>query len=204
MNRYGFINLYQENNKKRFKIINLHSSIHASSKIKSINIKNQKLIINDNKLERNKSFYEIYNLKSIKNAFYIALKYMDKLIICKYDYISHKCEQILTIEIGPNLNEIKYFYDPLSKKEYLFINFKQNLNIYLIKNEKEYKLVNEFKRKGYVGGFAPEEDFLPIYNFEIFYNQFNKTNYLIIYYIYRGSCIYVTNQFEILILWIIN
>ena len=101
------------------------------------------------------STFEIYYLKNIKKSFYIAFPQNNEeglLKIVKYNYISHKNEEIYSLKNQFNIRKIKYFYEPLTQKEYLFIGSEEGLFIFLIKNEKEYELIDSVKKEGMVGG----------------------------------------------------
>ena len=70
--------------------------------------------------------FEIYELKGINDGFYLAFSSQgeDNIKIYKYFYKKEKFEKITTIKfIKADLNYIiiKYFYNPLNKKEYLFV-----------------------------------------------------------------------------------
>jgi hypothetical protein len=136
--------------------------------------------------------YEIYKLNSIKNEFYTAFQSLDGeglLKINKYNFLNQKSEVILTMENERNsIIKIKYFYDQGYGHEYLFICFRQNLKIILIKNEKEYEIINKIEKIGNAGGISVRKISLPINNFEIFHNKFNKKNYLYVSFFYQFGC----------------
>lgn len=147
------------------------------------------------------SCYEIFKLKSINNAFYIAFPLIDNeglLKINKYNYTAEQCEEVFSLQINVKIKKIKYFFEPLSKTEYLFINLNNSLQIYLIKNEKEYELVNEYKKEGSTGGYSIIKRLLPIYNFEIFYNKYIEKNFLIISFLYQRGCTSKRNDIHII------
>ena len=138
-----------------------------SFKSKNPNFKNQRTLFNNYSFFSHSSYssinidyespYEIYKLNSIKNEFYTAFKSLDGeglLKINKYNFLNQKSEEILTMETEANsLKKIKYFYDPVYDNEYLFICLKQTLKIILIKNEKEYEIINKIEKIGNTGGF---------------------------------------------------
>ena len=173
-----------------------------SFKSKNPNFKNQRTLINNYSFFSHSSYssinidyespYEIYKLNSNKNEFYTAFKSLDGeglLKINKYNFLNQKSEEILTMETEANsLKKIKYFYDPVYDNEYLFICLKQTLKIILIKNEKEYEIINKIEKIGNTGGFSLRKTSLPINNFEIFHNKFNKKNYLIVSFFYQLGC----------------
>ena len=149
--------------------------------------------------------YEIFNLKNNKNNNSFFITYCsegNRTIICKYNY---EMKQIEEVEVEDKVftdkkseKKIKYFDDPLSKNEYLFFIKDNALLIYLIKSEKEYEFVDEYKKEGGLGGYCISRAFLPIYNFEIFYNKYDQKNYLIISYFYQRGC--MSNRYDIDIL----
>ena len=143
------------------------------------------------------STFEIYYLKNIKKSFYIAFPQNNEeglLKIVKYNYISHKNEEIYSLKNQFNIRKIKYFYEPLTQKEYLFIGSEEGLFIFLIKNEKEYELIDSVIKEGKTGGFCSRRAIIPIYNFEIIYDKFEKKSYLIVLYSYRCGCITKKNE----------
>ena len=78
-------------------------------------------------------------------------------------------------EFGLLFIEIKYFYDPINNKEYLYILNNGILYIYLIYNESKYeliKIINDISNNNY--------DSYYIKYFEIIHNKFDNNNYLII------------------------
>ena len=174
--------------------------------------KNEKIIIKDYlyyKTEKNynsiyKSCYDIYNMKSNQNFIYIAyINYNRELAIFRYDIFNMEYKIMHTFKIekikksyGRNqISQIKYFYNPLTDKEYLFTFYGTKLLIYLIKDEKNYMLIKKHKQKDILGCAHPEETKLPIYYFKIFHNTYLKKNLLIISYIYQAGRSN-TNRFE--------
>ena len=172
--------------------------------------KSEKILINDYrcyKISKNYnsiyvSCYDIYNMKSNQNCIYIAyINYNRELAIFRYDIFNMKSEIIHTFKIEKikysdnKSNQIKYFYNPLTDKEYLFTFFNTKLLIYLIKDEKNYILIKKHKQKDILGCAHPEEKKLPIYYFKIFHNTYLKKNILIISYIYQAGRSNI-NRFE--------
>ena len=145
------------------------------------------------------SCYEIFNLKNNKNnnSFFIAYcSKGDEIIICKYDYTTKQKEEVFRDK--KTAKKMKYFYDPLSQKEYLFLSTDNALLRYLIKSEKEYECVDVYKKEGDMGGFAVSRACLPINNFEIFNNKYENKNYVIISYLYQKGCMSQRNDIDIL------
>lgn len=166
----------------------------------NINFPKNKIIIDDYNFWKDKSYiyysnifpitaYEAFNLKSNKNNFYIAYPSKeDQLKIIKYNYSNLKEEEIFKLENIKHIQSIKYFYQPNSKKEYLFILMEDKITIYLILNEKDYKLINKLEKEGISGGYSLKKEFLPIRYFEIFYNEYNQKNILIVCFAYSCGC----------------
>ena len=167
---------------------------------KNPNFKSNKTLIDKCRINYNKyyyldnqdeyeSSYEVFCLKSINNYFYIIYPSIDeKLYICKCDTITMEKNIIYSMNIKSKIIKIKYFYDPISSNEYLFISKETVIEIYLIKSEKEYILITTYNKKGKIGGYSLKIDFLPINDFEIFHNKYNKKNYLITYFFYSKGC----------------
>ena len=144
------------------------------------------------------SKYYIYKLKDINDAFYISfLIYGKGIVICKYYYEKEMFEIINTIKINISILEeimIRNIYNDLDKKEYLFVEKgDDNLFIYLIKNEKNYELINKDDCKDIdldldLDLFGRRDSFTIIRNikdinlFEVIYNQFDKNIYIITVY----------------------
>ena len=164
------------------------------------NFQKNKILINDYIFKEDKYYYfysnalaettyEVYNLKSNKKEFYLAYPSKeDKIEIIKYNYSNLKEEKLFKLENIKEVHRIKYFYQPNSKKEYLFILTKKSIKVYLISNEKEYKLINELKKEGKTGGYSLRMDFLPISYLGILYNEYNQTNILIVSFVYSRGC----------------
>ena len=181
---------------------NLETENIFSFKNKNPNFKNQRTLTDNYSFFSHSSYssisidyespYDIYKLNSNKNEFYIVFQSLDGeglLKINKYNFLSQKSEEILTIENENNsIKKIKYFYDPVCEHEYLFICLKQTVKIILIKNEKEYEIIDKVKKIGKTGGFSARKASLPINSFEIFHNKFNKKNYLIVSFFYQSGC----------------
>ena len=180
----------------------LEAEKFLSFKNKNPNFKNQRTLTNNYSFFSHSSYssinidyeslYDIYKLNSNKNEFYIAFQSLDGeglLKIIKYNLFNQKSEEILTLENESNsIKKLKYFYDPVYAHEYLFICSKQILKIILIKNEKEYEIIDKIEKIGKTGGFSVRKASLPINNFEIFHNKFNKKNYLIVSFFYQSGC----------------
>lgn len=135
------------------------------------------------------SSYDIYKLNSIKDSFFIAfasVKEKGLLKVCKYNYIVQESEEIYEMQNEKEIQLINHFYDPLSKKDYLFIYRINSLQIYLIKTEKEYKLIND---KIYKKNRS--------FSLKVFYNIFTKKIYLITLFSYNIACFARNNVFEI-------
>ena len=77
--------------------------------------------------------------------------------------------------------KLKYFYNPLNKKEYIFL-FKcqeEIIDIYLIEDEDKYIKFNKEYQELYRGIFNVN---IVSDSFEVFYNEFDENNYVIISY----------------------
>ena len=88
----------------------------------------------------------VYKLKNVSNAFYFAcLIYRKNIQIFKYGYETKSFKNIGKIDvISSSFKSMKYFYNPLNKKEYFFIiNDNDEIEIYLIKNENNFKLIQK-------------------------------------------------------------
>ena len=159
--------------------------------------KDLKKFIFDDKLDYIAKFW-IYKLKDINDAFYISfLIDYQGIVIYKYYYEKKILEKINTIKINVcySMEEImiRNVYNDFDKKEYLFVEKgPDNLFIYLIKNEKNYELINkdecndnkvEFDLNGdnrrYSSFFANIKN---INLFEVIYNQIEKNIYIITIY----------------------
>ena len=124
--------------------------------------------------------FEIYQLKNINNAFYIASISEDKgIIIYKYLYSIEEFKEIIRIKtIIPYCSQIKlkYYCDPRNGEEYLFIvkDYK-DLEIYLIKSEKNYILISKKKTQTEMHS----AQFL-IEKIDIIYNTYEDRIYVIV------------------------
>ncbi len=206
-----------KNNRKKKKNTNINlqkikiDESKEINKVKSLNLsqnkdllnfpppifKNFKKFISDDEYDLIGEFW-IYKLKDINDAFYISFLMDYKgIVIYKYHYEKKILEKINTIKINVCcLKEeimIRYIYNDLDKKEYLFVEKgPDNLFIYLIKDEKNYELINKDECNDYKveldlnwdGGrdstfFA---DIEKINLFEVIYNQFDKNIYIITIY----------------------
>jgi len=88
----------------------------------------------------------VYQLKNISNAFYFAcLIYRKNIQIYKYSYETKSFKNIGKIDvISSYFKSMKYFYNLLDKKEYFFIiNDIDEIEIYLIKNENNFELIEK-------------------------------------------------------------
>lgn len=117
------------------------------------------------------STYDIYKLKMINDSFYFAFSKEKTIKILKYDFINKITTEKAIINHIPK--KIKYFYDQIQNKEYLFILTKyKGLKTFLIKNEIQYE------EEIYKINIKRND----LHDFEIFYDKYNKTNCLIISY----------------------
>lgn len=185
------------------KINQEHENIEEKSMKKNIdlnllpnpNFQNNKIILKSHQYSKDifgnlLSCYEIYNLCNIKNAFYIAYIITDSILeISKYDF--NIITKIMTINIeSKKIKKIKYFYDEFFKKEYLIIQSSLEIVIFSIISEDVYKRICIYSEEGYLsrGDFWHYKGKLPINDFIIFNNIYNKKNYLVILYFYLTSC----------------
>ena len=144
----------------------------------------------------------VYQLKNISNAFYFACLIRKKNIqIYKYSYETKSIKKIGQLDvISSHCNSMKYFYNPLNKQEYFFIiNDNDEITIYLIKNEDNFKLIQKLNyinnddinnnnilniadddtdSMGEGGGTFTDFNFL-----DVVYNQNDKNVYIIISYL---------------------
>jgi len=134
--------------------------------------------------------YEIYKLNSIQNSIYIAFTIIsrDQIKIIKINLSNKSIIELMILKFDNFPKKIKYFYDKMQNKEYLFIGCNKKIVIYYIKTEKKFKKIIEYEQKGKAGGRIISIIILPIYDFEIFFNKFDNNNYLIVTFIYSGSC----------------
>ena len=139
---------------------------------------------------RNLYCYEIYKLNSINDTIYIAFTNTSKveIKIIKINLLNKEITELFLLKFVTFIKKIKYFYDKLQNKEYLFICCDKKIIIYLIKAEKKFKKVLEHEQKGRVGGRVISTQILTIYDFELFFNKFDNNIYLIVTYLYSGSC----------------
>ena len=134
--------------------------------------------------------FEIFQLKSKNNSIYIAfLAYLSEsnwIIFYKYIDKTKIFKEISRLKINtdffPTQIKLKYFYNPLNNKEYIFISRcnEEIIEIYLIKDENKYENYNiEYKgiyKRGYNNNISADL-------FEVFYNEYDKNIYVIISYI---------------------
>ena len=140
---------------------------------------------------RNLLSYEIYKLNSTNNTIYIAFTNTSKveIKIIKINLLNKEITELILLKFDNFVKKIKYFYDKLQNKEFLFICCHKKIIIYLINTEKKFKKVLEYEQKGRAGGRVISTQILPIYDFELFFNQFDNNIYIIVTYLYSGSCI---------------
>jgi len=148
------------------------------------NFKIKKTIVETHKTSINICFkllscFEIYKLKNTQNSFFIAIQIEEKKVeILKYDF--NNAKKISEINIQPN--RMKYFYDEIYDIEYLIIQTLKEINIFLIVNEKTFKKLFTYKEEGYIsrGAEGYYKGLLPISDFLLFYDKYNKINYLVV------------------------
>ena len=144
----------------------------------------------NNEVKKNiKQYYEIYKLNGINNSFYFT--YQDeskKLEILKYNFTDKSIKKISTINVKSQIMKMKYYFDELNKKEYLFILLGWRelcINIYQIENENNY---NQIYSYGLIYGEDPDLQSmrgLSICDFDILYNEYlNINNFIVSYYYY--------------------
>ena len=148
--------------------------------------------------------FEIYQLKSKNNSIYIAfLAYLSEsewIIFYKYIDKAKIFKEISRLKINTHYSraqiKLKYFYNPLNNKEYIFMSRcnEQIIEIYLIKDENKYKKVNieykEIYRRGFNRNYSADL-------FEVFYNEYDKNIYVIISYIMHEYCCFSDIPVEI-------
>ena len=143
------------------------------------------------------SCYEIYKLNNIKSSFFIAYRNKENITqISKYDF--KETTNITTINIAPM--QIKYFFDDINNKEYLFIQKINEIHIFSILNENSYEKIYVYKEEGIqsrgaAGCFC---GLLPIYDFLLFNDKYNKINYLVISFFNRVDCSSMSKKINIL------
>ena len=142
--------------------------------------------------------FEIYKLKDINNAFYFIYtpRGYDDTVIYKYYYEKEIFEKISTIKFEKWYLEeikIKYFYNPLNKKEYLFfLKEYDDILIVQIKAENKFVFINkkeetdEYITSKYFDRRCSVQGVIEIELFDIIYNQYDNNIYIIIY-VYSGS-----------------
>ena len=148
--------------------------------------------------------FEIYQLKSKNNSIYIAfLTYSSEsewIIFYKYIDKTKIFKEISRFKISTDYYfpqiKLKYFYNPLNNKEYIFMLgcSGEIIEIYLIKDENKYEKINiEYKgiyRRGFNKNFSSDL-------FEVFYNEYDKNIYVIISYIIHEYCCFFDYPVEI-------
>ena len=147
----------------------------------------------------------VYALKNISNAFYFAcLIYKTNIQIYKYGYETKSFKNIGKIDvISSYFASMKYFYNPLNKQEYFFvINDIDELEIYLIKNENNFELIQKLNYindednnnnnnnniiniddDGSIDTMGRDETFTNFNFLDVFYNENDKNVYFIISYL---------------------
>ena len=143
------------------------------------------------------SCYEIYKLTNIKSSFFIAYRNKENITqISKYDF--KETTNITTINIAPM--QIKYFFDDIKNKEYLFIQKINEIHVFSILNENSYEKIYVYKEEGSQSRGAAGCYFglLPIYDFLLFNDKYNKINYLVISFFYRVDCSSMSKKINIL------
>ena len=166
------------------------------------NFKIKKTIVKTHKTSINICFkllscFEIYKLKNTQNSFFIAIQIEEKKVeILKYDF--NNATKISEINIQPN--RMKYFYDEIYDIEYLIIQTLKEINIFLIVNEKTFKKLFTYKEEGYIsrGAEGYYKGLLPISDFLLFYDKYNKINYLVVSFFYRVDCSSMEKKISIL------
>ena len=166
------------------------------------NFKIKKTIVKTHKTSINICFkllscFEIYKLKNTQNSFFIAIQNEEKKVeILKYDF--NNATKISEINIQPN--RMKYFYDEIYDIEYLIIQTLKEINIFLIVNEKTFKKLFTYKEEGYIsrGAEGYYKGLLPISDFLLFYDKYNKINYLVVSFFYRVDCSSMEKKISIL------
>ena len=95
---------------------------------------------------------------------------------------------------------MKYFYDEIYDIEYLIIQTLKEINIFLIVNEKTFKKLFTYKEEGYIsrGAEGYYKGLLPISDFLLFYDKYNKINYLVVSFFYRVDCSSMEKKISIL------
>ena len=143
------------------------------------------------------SCYEIYKLTNIKSSFFIAYRNKENITqISKYDF--KETTNITTINIAPM--QIKYFFDDINNKDYFFIQKINEIHVFSILNENSYEKIYVYKEEGIqsrgaAGCFC---GLLPIYDFLLFNDKYNKINYLVISFFYRVDCSSMSKKINIL------
>ena len=143
------------------------------------------------------SCYEIYKLTNIKSSFFIAYRNKENITqISKYDF--KETTNITTINIAPM--QIKYFFDDINNKEYLFIQKINEIHVFSILNENSYEKIYVYKEEGSQSRGAAGCYFglLPIYDFLLFNDKYNKINYLVISFFNRVDCSSMSKKINIL------
>ena len=148
--------------------------------------------------------FEIFQLKSKNNSIYIAfLAYLSEsnwIIFYKYIDKTKIFKEISRLKINTHYSlpkiKLKYFYNPLNNKEYIFMSRSDEeiIEIYLIKGENKYKNIKIEYKDIYRRGFNRN---LETDLFEVFYNEYDKNIYVIISYIIYEYCCFFDFPIEI-------
>ena len=143
--------------------------------------------------------FEVYQLKNIKNAFYVAFVSGNKKIkIYKYFHSKKRFEEICKMKANIPFDsqvKIKYYCNPKNGEEYLFLVKDYNdIEIYLIKSEKKFVHIN--KEESMENQFLNDlrysiNEIREIDTIDIIYNLYDNNIYVIISYKIRkeGSSI---------------
>ena len=186
-------NQNEKSNRNKIKEKNLENkdkyNITNNLIIKNPFFKNIQTISKENCID-----FEIYQLKSKNNSIYIAfLSESHWIIVYKYIDKNKIFKEISRLKINTGIDnysiqiKLKYFYNPLNKKEYIFISRcnEEIIEIYLIKDENKYENINiEYK------GIERMDfnTFISVDLFEVFYNEYDKNIYVIVSYIIHEFC----------------
>ena len=111
--------------------------------MKNPNFKETNKILIDENCEETTDIL-VYKLKNISNSFYFACSTRLKPIqIHKYFYETKSFKIIGKLDVISS-HTMKYLYNPLNNQEYFFIiNDNEEIEIYLIKNENTFKLIQK-------------------------------------------------------------
>ena len=146
------------------------------------------------------SCYDIYKLNSIKESFYLTFNNTSNIIVTlKYIISNNTIIKVNTIEYKNYIIKLKYFNDILQNQEILLVLNIAELNIYLIVSEEKYeKIYTYYDKDPIASDIGRRFHKLPMNDFIIFYNKYNKTNNVIISFFYRSDCTSHTRKISIL------